>query len=148
MAAPELLPDAPEEAPDVLPLEIPDVPPSEAPEPLAPPEETVVPEEVPEVLPELLGELLFELQPSPNAKAKGKSRQSAVRRVEVDRMGASDVIARQEKESVEKGYLALWSGWAPRIGRTPTFGRRVGLRSLLVSQRSFEQPAYRGQSRR
>jgi hypothetical protein len=74
MAAPELLPDAPEAAPEVPPLDTPDVPPSEPPEVLPLPEETVVPEDVPEVVPEPLGELLLELQPTPNAKAKGKSR--------------------------------------------------------------------------
>jgi hypothetical protein len=107
MAVPELLPDAPEPAPDVLPLEIPDVPASDAPEALPLPEETAVPEDAPELLPEPLPELLFELQPTPNAKAKGKSRQSATRRVEVDRMEASDGMARQEKELLEKEDLAL-----------------------------------------
>jgi hypothetical protein len=118
MAIPELLPDAPEAAPVVLPLDVPDVPPSAAPEALPLPEETAVPEEVPELLP-----VLLELQPTPNAKAKGKSRESATRKVEIERIRASDMVVSHEKEFLEKECLALRIASAPRIRRTPTFMR-------------------------
>jgi hypothetical protein len=114
MAIPELLPDAPEPAPVVLPLDVPDVLPAAAPEALPLPEEIAVPEEVPELLPALL----LELQPTPSAKASGQSRESVTRKVEIERIRASDIIASREKEC-----LTLRIASAPGIRRTPTFKR-------------------------